>query len=145
MGTPISKAFSDSLSVALISALAGMDTDEYGRRSSQGGLAPWQVRRVTGFLLENLTEDLELRTQADLIGLSTSHFCRAFKVSTGMSPHQWLLKARVEKAKQHLLLSEIPIAEVALSVGFADQAHFTRTFSRLEGISPRAWQRSRYT
>lgn len=145
LGTSISRAYSDSLSVALISALAGTDTLELNVHNSRGGLAPWQIRRVTDYLLQNLTEDLELSTQANLIGLSKSHFCRAFKASTGVSPHQWLLKARVERAKQHLLVSELPIAEVALTVGFADQAHFTRTFTRLEGVSPRAWQRLRYT
>jgi AraC-like DNA-binding protein len=85
---------------------------------------------------------LELDTQAALAGLSKSHYCRAFKASTGISPHQWLLNARIEKAKQHLLADELPLAEIALSVGFTDQAHFTHTFSKVEGISPRSWQRA---
>src|SRR3712207_6781244 len=142
-GTAMSGAYGDSMTMAVLSALAD-DTDVDGEQAeARGGLAPWRLNRVTQYILENLPERLELDTQAAIAGLSKSHYCRAFKTTTGISPHQWLLKARVEKAKQHLLEGNLPLAEIALAVGFTDQAHFTHAFSRIEGISPRAWQRAR--
>jgi AraC family transcriptional regulator len=64
-------------------------------------------------------------------------------MSTGLAPHQWLLRARIAKAEQLLLEADLPIARIAVEAGFADQAHLTRTFGRVTGQSPRAWQRAR--
>jgi AraC family transcriptional regulator len=142
-GTAMSRAYGDSMTMAVLSALADAADADGEQVEARGGLAPWRLTRVTQYLLENLSERLELETQAAIAGLSKSHYCRAFKTSTGISPHQWLLTARVEKAKQHLLEDNVPLAEIALAVGFTDQAHFTHTFSKIEGVSPRAWQRAR--
>jgi AraC family transcriptional regulator len=144
-GTRIGPAYGDGISMAVLSALADAADAGCEREETRGGLAPWRLTRVTQYLLENLSERLELDTQAAIAGLSKSHFCRAFKTSMGLSPRQWLLAARIEKAKQLLLLDELPLAEVALAVGFTDQAHFTHTFSKIEGIGPRAWQCRRST
>ena len=144
-GTRISQAYGDSISRAVLCTLADAVDAGCERGEARGGLAPWQLTRVTQYLLENITERLELDTQAAIAGLSKSHYCRAFRASLGVSPHQWLLTARIEKAKQHLLAGELPLAEIALAVGFTDQAHFTHTFSKIEGVSPRSWQRARST
>ncbi|WP_262299764.1 helix-turn-helix domain-containing protein [Microvirga sesbaniae] len=144
-GTAMSRAYGDSMTMAVLSALADSADAEGEQVEARGGLAPWRLTQVTQYLFENLSERLELNTQAAIAGLSKSHYCRAFKASLGLSPHQWLLAARVEKAKQYLLEEETPLAEIALAVGFTDQAHFTHTFSRLVGASPRAWQRARCT
>jgi len=142
-GTTVSRAYGDSMAAAVLSALADAADSDGEQAESRGGLAPWRLARVTQYLLDNLSERLELETQAAIAGLSKSHYCRAFKTSMGISPHQWLLTARIEKAKQHLLEDELPLAEIALAVGFTDQAHFTHTFSKIEGASPRSWQRAR--
>jgi AraC family transcriptional regulator len=144
-GTSNNQAYGDGISMAVLSALADAGEKDYERHEARGGLAPWRLTRVTRYLLENLSKPLELETQAVIAGLSKSHYCRAFKTSTGFSPHQWLLNARIEKAKQYLLADELPLAEIALTVGFTDQAHFTHTFSKIEGVSPRFWQRARST
>jgi AraC family transcriptional regulator len=144
-GAAMSTAYGDSITMAVLSALAGAADDDGEQVEARGGLAPWLLTRMTQYLLDNLSERLELDTQAAIAGLSKSHYCRAFKTSLGLSPHQWLLNARIEKAKQHLLENELPLAEIALAVGFTDQAHFTHTFSRLQGVSPRSWQRARCT
>jgi transcriptional regulator GlxA family with amidase domain len=73
--------------------------------------------------------------------LSVSHFARAFKASTGLSPHQWLTAARIETAQGLLANSPMPLVEVADTCGFADQSHFSRIFGRAIGISPGAWRR----
>jgi len=111
------------------------------RRS--GGLAPWQLHRVTGYIVEHLAEDIELQMLANLVKLSRSHFSRAFRASTGLAPHQWLVHARINKAKELLLKCDRRLAQIAIDVGFADQAHFTRKFGRTVGESPGAWQRTR--
>ena len=71
-----------------------------------------------------------------------TNFSRAFRQSTGVSPHQWLLKRRADQTKSLLRDRTLPLSDVALSCGFADQSHFTRVFARLAGISPGAWRRN---
>jgi len=112
------------------------------RRPATGGLAPWQERRAKELLSANLNGDCALREIAQECGLSLSHFSKAFRVSVGMAPHQWLVKRRVDRAKDLLRNRTSPLAEVALASGFGNQSHFTRVFTREVGISPGAWRRS---
>ena len=140
---PHSRLYGDNLSMALLLALSRLAAPET-RSIRHGQLAPWQLRRVTDYLAAHLAEDIPLQILANLVKLSRSYFSRAFKVSTGLAPHQWLLQARISKAKQLLLESDRALAQIAIDVGFADQAHFTRTFRRETGESPGAWQRARW-
>jgi AraC-like DNA-binding protein len=140
---PHPRLYGDNLSIALLLALSRLAGRE-SRSVRHGQLAPWQLRRVTDYLAAHLAEDIPLQTLSSLVKLSRSYFSRAFKVSTGLAPHQWLLQARISKAKQLLLETERPLAQIAIDVGFADQAHFTRTFRREAGESPGAWQRARW-
>lgn len=139
---PHSRLYGDNLSMALMLALSRLAAPEL-RSIKHGQLAPWQLRRVTDYLAAHLAEDIPLQILSDLVKLSRSYFSRAFKISTGLAPHQWLLQARICKAKQLLLETDRPLAQIAIDVGFADQAHFTRTFRREAGESPGAWQRAR--
>jgi AraC family transcriptional regulator len=139
---PHSRLYGDTLSVALLLALAKLN-GSLREPIKRGQLAPYQLRRVTEYIGAHLAEDIQLQTLADLVQLSRSYFSRAFKMSTGLAPHQWLLQARIAKAKQLLLETDDPIAQIAINIGFVDQAHFTRTFGRAAGESPRAWQRAR--
>ena len=82
-----------------------------------------------------------MRQIASEFGLSVSHFSRAFRISTGQPPHQWLLRQRVEAAKQLMTVRDLALAEIAISAGFANQSHFTRVFSAVVGVSPAAWRR----
>ena len=70
-----------------------------------------------------------------------SHFSRAFRISTGVPPHQWLLRQRVNAAKQLMTARDLSLSEIAISAGFANQSHFTRVFSAQVGTSPAAWRR----
>ena len=106
-----------------------------------GGLAPWQERRAKEQLAANLAANLTLADLARECGLSIRHFTRAFRGSTGMSPHAWLVHQRIEKAKGLLINSPQVLSDVALQCGFADQSHLTRMFQRAVGISPGAWRR----
>jgi AraC family transcriptional regulator len=108
---------------------------------ARGGLAPWQARRAQEKLESDLGGKLSLEQIAAEFDLSVSHFSRAFRISVGMPPHQWLLRQRVKAAKQLMTVRDLPLSEIAISAGFANQSHFTRIFSNLVGVSPAAWRR----
>ena len=107
----------------------------------RGGLADWQARRACERLEADLGGKLSLQQIAAEFGLSASHFSRAFRKSIGLPPHQWLLRQRVEAAKQLMTMGELPLSEIAISAGFANQSHFTRVFSATVGVSPGVWRR----
>ena len=107
----------------------------------RGGLTPRQARNARERLEADLGGKLTLQQIAAEFGLSTSHFSRAFRISTGLPPHQWLLRRRVTTAKQLMTVRDLPLSEIAISAGFANQSHFTRVFSAVVGVSPGAWRR----
>lgn len=114
-----------------------------GNESARGGLAPWQVKRACERLDSDLGGKLSLQQIATEFDLSVSHFSRAFRASTGLPPHQWLLQQRVKAAKQLMTVRDLPLSEIAMSAGFANQSHFTRVFSSVVGVSPGVWRRER--
>ena len=109
--------------------------------SARGGLAPWQTKQACERLESDLGGKLSLAQIAAEFDLSVSHFSRAFRVSTGLPPHRWLLRQRVKAAKQLMTVRDLPLSEIAISAGFANQSHFTRVFSAAVGVSPAAWRR----
>ena len=111
------------------------------RALARGGLAPWQVKRACERLDADLRGTVSLQQLAIEFGLSVSHFSRAFRISTGLPPHQWLLRQRVNAAKQLMTARDLSLSEIAISAGFANQSHFTRVFSAQVGASPAAWRR----
>lgn len=110
---------------------------------ARGGLAPWQVRRACEKLESDLGGKFSLEQIAAEFDLSVSHFSRAFRISTGQPPHQWLLHQRVKAAQQLMTVRDLSLSEIAISAGFANQSHFTRVFSSVVGLSPGAWRRER--
>ncbi|MET3912654.1 AraC family transcriptional regulator [Bradyrhizobium sp. S3.3.6] len=109
--------------------------------TGRGALAPWQLARACDKLESDLNGKLPLQTIAAELGLSVSHFSRAFRASTGLPPHRWLLHQRVRTAKRLMSVRGLSLSEVAISAGFANQSHFTRVFSATTGVSPGAWRR----
>jgi AraC-like DNA-binding protein len=107
-----------------------------------GSLMAWQADRVLAHIEMQLETSLRAQELAALTRLSSSHFCHAFKVSFGVSPHAYVLRRRVERAKRLMVSAEAaPLADIALSCGLADQAHLSRVFRKLVGESPSAWRR----
>ena len=139
----VNQLFIDSVARAVVAhvseSFGGM---QVGARPLRGGLAPWQERRAKEVMDANLDGEISLAELAKQCGLSSSHFSRAFRQSTGTSPHRWLLHQRVEKAKRLLRDRQSPLSEVALACGFADQSHLTRVFTKLSGAGPAAWRRT---
>ncbi len=115
------------------------------RRFRHSSLAPWQERRAKELMAEDLSRDISIKDLARECEISPSHFCRAFSQSTGLSPRQWLLATRVERARDLLTDTKIPLAEVAVACGFFDQSHLTKIFARAIGTTPGAWRRSHRT
>lgn len=119
----------------------------YGRvasdTSTRGGLAPWQIRRATEFLEANLQGDTSLDSVAAECELSVSHFARAFRKTFGRPPYRWVIERRVDMAKTYLLHSDLPLADIALRCGFADQSALNKSFRRLLKQSPGEWRSSK--
>jgi AraC family transcriptional regulator len=106
-----------------------------------GMLAPWQERRAKEMIAANL-DGVPVKELARECRLSTAHFSRAFRRSVGVAPHRWLMKRRIEVAKEMLRDGRLSTSDVAAACGFCDQSHLTRAFTEMVGVSPRAWRRA---
>ena len=110
------------------------------RKSATGGLSPQRERQVKLLILERLGESLEVTELARACSLSRSHFSRAFKCSTGLSPQDWIRAQRLARAKLLIQHTDLSLTQISLECGFCDQAHFCHMFTRSEGINPFAWR-----
>jgi len=108
----------------------------------RGGLAGSVLRRIRAYIDAHIGERISLDDLARQAGVSRFHFARQFRLSTGESPMGYLRRMRIERSKSILQSRETTIAEVAATLGFSDQSHFTRTFGRLVGVSPGSFARS---
>jgi AraC family transcriptional regulator len=109
---------------------------------AQGGLPPATLRRVREYVDSHLDETIDVGSLAAAAGLSTYHFARAFKRSEGTTPHDFVLKRRIAKARELLSRPNLPLSEIAVAAGFADQSHFTRRFHEVTGMSPGQFRKS---
>lgn len=138
-GEPLHDLYGDGLTLALLLAVLQLPPSV---STSRGRLPQWQLRRVTEYIDENCTRNIRIEELADLTGLSQSYFSHAFKASTGLPPHQWQMRARIERVKVLLRNRTLNLTEIAAETGFSDPAHFTRMFRRQTGASPSAWRRA---
>ncbi|MCR0982349.1 helix-turn-helix domain-containing protein [Roseomonas populi] len=127
--------------VTLARASRLLDTRGTDRPVIPGGLAHWQVIRVSRYVEANLGSQLLQKHLAAEVRLSCGHFARSFKQSFGQSPHSFVMERRIERAKVLMLETRASLCDIALSCGLADQAHFSRVFRRLTGSTPLAWRR----
>lgn len=137
---PLHDLYGDGLTTALIVQLFSIGPQTKRQRSQ---LSPRQLRFVTGYIEDNCLRSIRLEELARLLGLSQSYFSHAFKASTGMAPHQWQMKARIRRVEALLLKPGSSLPVVASATGFSDQAHLTRIFKKVVGITPAAWLRDR--
>jgi AraC family transcriptional regulator len=113
------------------------------RSGRDGALTAKQVRRVISLVDDRIADDLCLEELADAACVSRFHFLRAFKSAIGISPHRWLVMRRIERAKDLLERSRLPVIEIAAAVGFASQSHFGAVFREHTSHSPSEWRRLR--
>jgi AraC family transcriptional regulator len=106
------------------------------------GLAPWQVKRVTTYIHDHLERDIGLQDLADVVGLSRFHFCSAFRLATGRTPHERLTWARIERARTLLADPALRVIDVALAVGYHTPSAFAASFRKTLGLTPTAFRRS---
>ena len=111
--------------------------------STTGGLAAWQIARVQAYIDSNLHRTIHIRDLSAVARRSKAHFSRKFKLAVGESPHAYVVRRRLERACHLMMTSAEPLSEIALSVGFSDQAHLCRLFRQAFGQSPAHWRRER--
>ena len=104
-------------------------------------LQKWRMKRVTDHVDAQLSRRITLANMAAAAGLTRMHFAAQFRASTGMRPHDFVLQRRIERAQELLRNPELALVDVALSVGFQTQAHFTTVFKRFAGGTPHRWRR----
>jgi AraC-like DNA-binding protein len=107
-----------------------------------GGLAPVHLNRIISEIDEKLATDLSLAGLSSLIGVSIPHLCRAFRQTMGCSPHTFIIRRRLERAKDRLRHTTAPITEIALACGFSNPGHFSNSFRRETGMTPIAYRAS---
>jgi AraC family transcriptional regulator len=105
-----------------------------------GGLQKWRLRRVADYVDSHLSKKIALSDLAAVAGLSRMHFASQFRIATGLRPHEYLLRQRIRRADELLRNTTLTIVEVAFSVGFQTQAHFTTVFKRIAGSTPAQWR-----
>lgn len=134
-----SKLYVDSLNTALMlhfirshSSLA----DVAERDGFRGGLSPRIWRDMGDFIQENLSADMALADLAGRAGLSYSHFLRAFRQTSGIPPHRYIMMQRVQRARELAAFTQLPLKQIALQCGFANQSHMTTVMKSLLGVTP---------
>lgn len=134
------KLYVDTMANALATHLVyHYSTHEPTYKTNSAGLSPHQLKRVTDYIHEHLAKDLSLAELAGMVSLSSFHFARLFKSSTGVAPHQYHIRCRIKRTRQLLLERELSIAQVAHVVGFASQSHLNYHFKRIVGLTPTAF------
>ena len=132
-----------SLATASSILQAEIERSSGANGSPTGGLAAWQILRVRAYIDSNLHRTIHIRDLSAIARRSPAHFSRKFKLAVGESPHTYVVKRRLERACHLMMTSAASLSEIALSVGFSDQAHLCRLFRQAFAQSPASWRRER--
>jgi len=135
----VSRLYAEGATVAILARLLRLAGA--AEKPARGGLAPWQLRRVQAAIEERLAEDVGLAELAALVGLSPWHLCRAFRESTGQPPQRWQLARRVERARDLLVATDLPVTEIAAAVGYDDPGQLAVLFRKRLGTTPSRYRR----
>jgi AraC family transcriptional regulator len=137
-GAALDRMYGEGLSTALaVHLLREYGAAVLGPKRQYGGLPRAKLVRAVEYIQAQLNADLAVSGIAQSVGLSSDHFTRLFKESTGQSPYRYVVEARVRKAKELLTTGKFTISEAAHHVGFVDQSHLTRHFKRVFGLPPK--------
>jgi AraC family transcriptional regulator len=143
-GYSTGKLFVDCIEIALANLLlTSFNTVAPRAIPRKGGMAPRVLRRVIEFMHANIDKQIGLKDLADCAGLSSSHFSFQFRASTNQSPHQYMLRLRVEQSKKLLADSRLSVLDVGLEVGFSNQRHFATVFRNSVGVPPSVYRAQR--
>jgi AraC family transcriptional regulator len=136
-GGPTGGAYGEALSLALASRVASLCASMPGSQRRAATLSSKQLRHITEHIGKNLSEELTIDRLAALVNMSPFHFARCFKQTAGMTPHQFVTKERILRAREMLVSGKQSIGEIAMALGFASQSHFADVYRRITGSSPR--------
>lgn len=123
-------------------ALLGAQIERLAQEEPRARLAPWQVKRAMRFIDENAGRRFQVREIATAVRLSPSYFSHALKESFGRAAKTYIIERRLQRAKHLMIETPATLAQIAQACGFADQAHFSRTFSAWVGEAPSRWRQS---
>jgi AraC-like DNA-binding protein len=134
--------YADGLALAIVTRLLGMYSNCGGPASPPkiAGLPKWRLNRVVDYVEAHLAESITLADLAATTGLTRMHFAAQFRAATGLRPHEYVLRKRIEHAQDLILGRSVSLVEIALTVGFQTQAHFTTVFKRFIGETPYQWR-----
>lgn len=136
-GFPSGRLFLDSVEQAMaVTLVNGHAVRHHPVQFSRGGLGSARLRRIKELVHAKMEDDLSLDEMAESVGLSTAHFARMFRKSTGKTPHQFVLRQRLERAKAMLRAPDARVLDVAIACGFKTQQHFAQVFRDVWGVSP---------
>lgn len=131
--------FRDHLTSALVAYLLQQHA-QLPAASATGSLAGSRLQKILAYIAERLADEISVVELADACAMSQSHFSREFSKSVGLPPHQYLMKLRLERARETLLDSDARVIDVAMELGFTNASHFARAFARRYGIAPAAFR-----
>ena len=141
LGGPFGQSYADGISLAITAnCSAELPTAHRHIVRACQDFAKWRLKRATEYMAAHLAEPISLADIAGATGLSRMHFAAQFRAATGLRPHEYLLQRRIERARELLLTSRLPLVEIAFEVGFKTQAHFTTVFARFVGETPNVWR-----
>jgi AraC family transcriptional regulator len=134
--------YADAVCLAIVTRLLGMrcSRDLATTNQRRTALPKWRLKRVIEYIDAHLGGHITLADLAETIGLTRMHFAAQFKAATGVRPHEYVLRRRIERAQELLRNSSLTLVDIALSVGFQTQAHFTTVFKRFAGETPHRWR-----
>jgi AraC-like DNA-binding protein len=136
-GGPTGGAYGEALSLALASRVASLCASMPGGQRRAATLSSKQLARVTEHIGKNLAQELTIDRLAALVNMSPFHFARCFKQAAGMTPHHFVTRERILRARAMLVSGKQSIGEIAMELGFASQSHFADVYRRITGSTPR--------
>jgi AraC-like DNA-binding protein len=144
IGGALGYHYADCIGMAIVvRLLTSVDCAVPSDRPKIAELTRWRLKRAIEFVEANLAEPVSTADIASATGLTRMHFAAQFRAATGLRPHEYMLRRRIERAQEMLARTSMSVVDIALSVGFQSQSHFTSIFRRFIGQPPQAWRRSR--
>jgi AraC family transcriptional regulator len=142
VGGSFGQLYAECIGTAIIARLLA-SANRVAERPKVTALARWRLKRAIDYFEAQIGKPVSLAAVAAAAGLTRMHFAAQFRAATGLSPHEYLLRRRIERAQGMLAETGMSLVDIALSVGFQTQSHFTSVFKRYAGQPPRAWRESR--
>ncbi|WJI40626.1 MULTISPECIES: AraC family transcriptional regulator [Mesorhizobium] len=130
--------YCDAIRLALVARWLRLRSND--QEEPTDALQKWRLNRVTAWIEEHLDEPISLADMAKAAGLSRMYFAARFRIATGLRPHDYILRRRVERSKELLMQTRNSLVDIAFDVGFQTQAHFTTVFKRFAGTTPGRWR-----